>query len=174
MAEALTKSSMTLTLEADGFVGLRQCEEAAQEAARRLRTILPYEVRVLDVAQVFTDASGSYDDVLSGAELPQPDPPAPAQYTPSPPQPNVIPLHVEAERGGLPEANLAEPRDADEAPPAGGESAEQLPTEPTEGMTAWEDMTVAELRDCAAEAGISGRATMTKGQLIEALGEAGA
>lgn len=40
-----TKTKVTLSLEVDGFVGLRQAQAASNEVARWLRTVLPYDVR---------------------------------------------------------------------------------------------------------------------------------
>lgn len=42
---AATKTAITITLEVDGFVGLRQAQAAGNEVARWLRTVLPYDVR---------------------------------------------------------------------------------------------------------------------------------
>lgn len=135
-----TKTKVTLSLEVDGFVGLRQAQAASNEVARWLRTVLPYDVRTLDAATTETDLGDegpNLHNVLDGTAL-QGRMPAPTA-TSTPPMGEHAPEHAHEEN-----------------PPA-----EDSP---------YFGMTVEALRQLAGERELEGRAGMrTKAQLIAGL-----
>lgn len=93
-----TKTKVTLSLEVDGFVGLRQAQAASNEVARWLRTVLPYDVRTLDAATTETDLGDegpNLHNVLDGSAL-KGRMPAPTA-TSTPPMGEHAPEHAHEE-----------------------------------------------------------------------------
>lgn len=194
-----TNTQLTFTLQSDGFVGLRQARAAADNAARQLRGVLPYDVQTVSVSTTFDDGRGQkFTDLGSASELPSI--PVDPNFVPIPPGPvsepvptRIAPLNVEEFRGGLPEANLSidtptrpddaltavattapvetQPSAADPNVAGTGSVPGDASESPDDPETPEElaEMTKAELMELAVEREIEGRSAMTKAELVQAL-----